>query len=266
MIEVRNITDAEVEFYREHGWVKLPNLICRADALALLETGKNLIGRLSQKIPPVRPDTPPAEWPTIQTEDCIVGRDPWWTTATKIKGGQFESLRDGRGMGKGAHRLIDRQRLTDREIPTRIVRDSLVCKLPTSDGEADLLFHQDMSNGATDRVGSAVVWLALDDLSPDQGTMSFLDGSHRAGPLGQQSYDAVQCLLDVYPKLPEMYPRLPAIRYGAGDATVHHCLTIHGSARNWTDVARWSYIIDYAPSDCVRPLSSTAVEGKIVFP
>jgi ectoine hydroxylase-related dioxygenase (phytanoyl-CoA dioxygenase family) len=76
--------------------------------------------------------------------------------------------------------------------------------------------------------------------------MRFLTGSHREGPLG---HNVDRDLLGTYPGLLNLYELSPPVAYRAGDATVHHCLTVHGTSPNATQAPRWSYVVGYLASD-----------------
>jgi ectoine hydroxylase-related dioxygenase (phytanoyl-CoA dioxygenase family) len=37
----------------------------------------------------------------------------------------------------------------------------------------------------------------------------------------------------------------------AGDATIHHCLTVHSAPENLTDTPRWVLLASYMPGDAL---------------
>jgi hypothetical protein len=152
-------------------------------------------------------------------------------------------------LGSNAQRLVNRTRLAAEDIPMRFREDGLVCKAP---GEGPIPFHQDSVEHGSDRVGEMQWWLALDAVTPDMGAMRLLSGVHREGPLGtvlDQHGGTRPDLLELYPKLEELYAWSEPLSYEPGDATVHHGYTVHGSPGNTTDRARWSFIFAYTPSD-----------------
>lgn len=110
-------------------------------------------------------------------------------------------------------------------------------------------FHQDHPDFQLDRVGALNFWIALDEVTPEQGAMRFLDRSHQAGPLGELS--ATKDLIARYPKLAERYEWTAPFHYKPGDATVHHQLLVHGAPENVTNKRRWAYACIYMPADCV---------------
>ena len=74
-------------------------------------------------------------------------------------------------------------------------------------------------------------WFPLEAYGPDAGTMSFVNGSHRAGVLGDYTTYGDGDALDVFPELRELEMSEP-MTYEVGDITVHTHLTIHGAGAN----------------------------------
>jgi ectoine hydroxylase-related dioxygenase (phytanoyl-CoA dioxygenase family) len=163
------------------------------------------------------------------------------------------------------HAVMNRRRLGAEEVGVRYLQQSIPM-LPPHEPDCPRSYHQDVAMAnRTDRSGSATVWIALDEVLPEQGAMRFLTGSHREGPLGNYGAQIGQDLgvLHHYPKLLELYEWSPPFHYMPGDATIHHCYTVHGTPENRTANPRWSYIASYAPAD------NTVVSGPpgdIVYP
>jgi ectoine hydroxylase-related dioxygenase (phytanoyl-CoA dioxygenase family) len=145
---------------------------------------------------------------------------------------------------------MNRQRLTDEEVGVRYCEDALLA-LPPGEGPRSHRWHQDQTFG-TDRTGGFNVWIAIDEVRPDQGAMRFLTGSHREGPLGDSFGDQTTTVIDRYPKLLGLYELSPPFHYQPGDATIHYGLTLHGTPENRTEKTRWSYVPTYVPADNVQ--------------
>jgi ectoine hydroxylase-related dioxygenase (phytanoyl-CoA dioxygenase family) len=156
----------------------------------------------------------------------------------------------GKELGRAAQRMQNRKRLTDEEIGVRFCDDLLYCLLPDKESRSHR-WHQDLTFG-TDRTGGFNVWIAIDEVLPEQGAMRFLTGSHREGPLGEKFGEPGATVLDRYPKLMDIYELSPPFHYLPGDTTIHEGLTIHGTPENWTDKPRWSFIPTYIPADNVE--------------
>jgi hypothetical protein len=190
----------------------------------------------------------------------------------------FQTIAWGEQLAFVAHRLINRARLTDAEIPTRYLDDLVWSKEP---GAMRTRYHQDSSTEEADRAGRLNFWIALNEVTPEMGAMRFVSGSHREGALGitGQSVpddfpdefldpdghpDAAKLaeldpervaelfkddLLEHYPKLLDLYQLSPPFHYQPGDATGHHGRMVHGAPPNSTDRQRWCYIVEYSAAD-----------------
>lgn len=98
-------------------------------------------------------------------------------------------------------------------------------------------------------------WVALDEVTPEMGSMRFVSGAHREGPLGRPAPDESRHrweprdTLEEYPKLLELYELSPPLHYQQGDATVHDGWMIHSAPPNESDRERWCYIAEFAAAD-----------------
>jgi ectoine hydroxylase-related dioxygenase (phytanoyl-CoA dioxygenase family) len=89
-----------------------------------------------------------------------------------------------------------------------------------------------------DRHGGVSIWIALDDLEPESGTLQFVEGSHRFGSLGRDEvhrtdYDHLKTTSEA-----EGWAATQGLPMRAGDATIHHDLTVHGAGVNHSDRSR----------------------------
>ena len=128
---IREVTEAEVQFYRDHGWVKLPGLLSRKVAAELLAAARELMAGAENQ----------------STEDSRGAHTQVWTKldefgfhARNLRHEPFFSISMNEAMGRAAQRLADRAALTDEPIPIHYVEDTLLCKLPA--GSAKDLHHR----------------------------------------------------------------------------------------------------------------------------
>jgi hypothetical protein len=232
-LSCRDVTADEIARYDKQGWVKLERLISPGTARALLEMAKAKMGEDGQgnAVSPMRQ-------PFFNPELSEGPSSP-----------VLRPLIDG--IGLAVKRLMQRRE----GLGVRYFGDMFAPKLPAAretrhPGAGATYFHQDFINWALDRSGGMTVWIALEDLEPDSGTMTFLNGSHRLGALGHyRSYEDGSDIRDDYPELTERCPQTGPVSYRAGDATVHSNLTVHGAGENRTGRPRWAWIVLANPED-----------------
>jgi len=105
------------------------------------------------------------------------------------------------------------------------------------------------------------VWIAIDPVTTENGPVYFIRGSHHAGtlPTRPSHVQGNSIGLAEPPDVPlsEQYCGLLA----PGDATIHHCNTIHHSAPNRTDRSRLGLLLVYrAAHTQTDPQLKTAYE------
>lgn len=238
--EPREVTDDEVAFFTENGWAKLDQFIDPALAADLLESGQRLMEKGK--------DQDAMKESNLQA---------WWSSRRRVasddKAEPFRSFLLSKNLGKAAYDMMNRARLTDRVIPIRLGSETLTCKAPAGmPGNEATPYHQDYPGTPFERRGSLNLWVALDDVPAKRGSMRFLSGSHREGPLGRMGRAEYSDVIDEYPKLTEIYEWSPPHDLKAGDATVHDGCCVHGGPANTTDGYRWAYIMMFFPDDTLN--------------
>eukprot|EP01046_Picozoa_sp_COSAG06_P006887 COSAG06_NODE_330_length_17413_cov_12.112510_2_plen_165_part_00 len=126
---VREVTDEEVVFYREHGWVMLRQLVDPAFATELLEAG-------------------------LAHREATDGHTELMTRKAKLE--PYHSFMFSERMDRNATRLMERNRLKGIDVPLRYRYDNLVLKPP---GGAGTSYHQDAAEHGSDRGGELQVSL-----------------------------------------------------------------------------------------------------------
>jgi len=174
---VREVTDEEVAFYWEYGWVMMKQLVAPKFATELLRVGKEWRQRREKEAGPGKPSVGLALDETAEP---------------------FRSFMFSQRMAKNATRLVNRKRLKGVDIPLRYRIDMLLLKPP---GAAGATYHQDASEHGSDRVGELQFWLALAEVTAEMSAMRFVNRSHREGPLGSVFNDDKGDLLEQYPML-----------------------------------------------------------------
>ena len=227
----RSVTDAEVAFYQEYGWVKLRKFLHPDMVALLLERGVMLMGQDGQS-----------------NEDY--GYRQSYFNPFPCGGLQVPAIREMLlAIGKNGKQLMNRRAGTG----TRYFFDTFVPKLPVGresrrGGNGPTSYHQDFITFAMDRSGGMQFWIPLEACGPEKGTMSFINGSHKMGVLGNYTAYQGRDIMDVWPELRELEVS-EAMTYEVGDVTVHNHLTVHGAGANTTDSPRWAMITSTLPTD-----------------
>lgn len=126
-------------------------------------------------------------------------------------------------------------------------------------GPAFVSYHQDATYWGLEPHHVASAWIALSDAGPATGPMRFLPGSH-LGPVHEQddTYAANNILSRgqvVKAEVDESKTVLTPL--AAGEMSLHHVRTIHGSTPNRTVDRRIGMVLRY----CATDVRQTKVEG-----
>jgi hypothetical protein len=236
----RYVTPDEVAHYQEFGWVKLKAFV-RADLVELiLKTALQRMGEDADSNAVIDVIGPGVE-KKIAYFNAEYGGG--------LENPPVRSLIEH--VGKSGQALMSRSRPEG----VKYFSDFYAPKLPSSKqakhgGNGPTSFHQDFINFSVDRSGGMTFWLALEDYGPEFGTMSFVNGSHRLGVLGNyRTYRKGEDLLDIYPNLRKEQTLSEQMSYAAGDVTVHSHMTVHGAGSNLTNRPRWAYLMLVQPAD-----------------
>jgi len=239
-VQMREVTDEEVAFYQENGWVLLRELIppsLAAEALAKVKTAIESAPSVERKRGATQADEKHAIADIPQWRDWhFLGRDDHVEP--------FRSIAYSKEIGRNA------QRFMGRDVPINYHADMMAVKMPAGEvASAPTGFHQDWVNFPFDRGGFLTFWFALDEITPEQGAMRFYQGAHKAGPLGKMGLISGMPVDEYYPDLKDRYPLSEPIHLNAGDATVHNGMVVHGAPENSTERPRWVFLCSYHPAD-----------------
>ena len=225
-INAEAVTRDRVAHYREHGWVMLPGLLSRRTA----ET--------------VRQELDASSKPVVNT---ILRDDSQPFDFHKMPSEHSELLRR---VGRSPQMAEVARRLTG--LPAvRFWLDSGLIKKPLSEGGSDTPWHQDFPAQPLDRSGGLQLWIALEDTPAHAGTLQYMSGSHRFGVLGRTQFlPPGTSVIEVHPALAELEVSA-APEVAAGDALVHHCLTMHSAGANHGTGKRWAYTSAWMPADAL---------------
>lgn len=122
----------------------------------------------------------------------------------------------------------------------------LIIKPPHS--EKMLTMHQDLNYWGFEHAdGEVTAWLALGDVTVENGAMQFVRGSHRLGAVAHHDTYGENNLLSRGQEIAVEFDPADevAVELGPGEISLHHGLTFHGSGPNTTDHHRVALAIRY---------------------
>jgi len=241
----RMVTPEEVTHLREHGWVQLKRFVDPDVLTRMLEQARERMGDDADSNP----------LPAALEQAVAEGGKGLDYFNAQLAGG----LRDPvvrpliDEIGASARTLLGRRNSDGTPLGIRYYQDLFVPKLPSArasrhGGNGPTAFHQDYITFAVDRTGGMTFWVPLEPYGPEAGTMSFVDGSHRLGVMGDYTTYGDGDALTAFPELQELEMSDP-IHYELGDVTVHTHLTIHGAGANRMDRPRWAWLLVVQPED-----------------
>ena len=163
------------------------------------------------------------------------------------------------------------------EGPVRFWHDQLFCKPPLHGGR--VAWHQDYSYWTrTAPMAHLSCWIGLDDSTRDNGCVHYVPGSHRWKllPITGLAGD-MEAIDSVLSDQQRAQFRPVAIELKKGEASFHHPLMIHGSYENRTRRPRRATVInvfrdgvqsasDAPPLEGVPPISAGEPMGGRFFP
>ncbi|MFF3569130.1 phytanoyl-CoA dioxygenase family protein [Nocardia jiangxiensis] len=222
---VRTVSPEETAFFVEHGWVRLPNLVDEREIGQLRERAEaRLAARLSDE----------AESTGFVDQAFGQARD---IADVDVR---FRRLAHDPTMAANVVTLLG----TVEKVRLQIT--NLLVKQPKGQGRHDgaTVFHQDFPWMPMDRSGMLTVWVALAPVAPEMGPLRFYDRSHERGLLGRSFVRPNDDMPTQHPWLADL-PITEGAAMAPGDATVHHCLTVHGAGENTGDAVRLSFAATY---------------------
>jgi hypothetical protein len=131
------------------------------------------------------------------------------------------------------------------------------CKLPQGQDDRVVTWHQDGPYWPISPSKVVTVWLALNDVTEENGAMSFMPGSHVRGLIPYQPSSAEEKnVLNLTVRDPESYGdgnSVCRVVLKAGQCSLHSDLLLHGSGPNKSGNSRIGIALSYHPPD-VRSL------------
>jgi len=234
---IREVTDEEVEFYNENGWVKLSGLMSPELAALILEHVQMAAGYKEG-------EGFTNAWNSLDPRGTRT--TAWYSTNLSENDDVLAKVAGSRTLAQRHGRLIGSDHL-------RLWSDSTNTKPP---GATATGWHQDMQAFPFDRPEGGGIWVALCEMTPEMAPLQHLSGSHKSPweepDKDQEGYEGSDYKPGKfsYGEAKEIYKTSPSQYLHPGDAIAHHVLTFHGTERgNETDKIRWAWISQRFPAD-----------------
>jgi phytanoyl-CoA hydroxylase len=230
------LTESEVHFYQQEGYLVLPGFVDQAavetlreevfEALAANGVSRESLQRASETADKLRQCS---QYLSGSALDRLINCEETLAVASQLIGG-------------------------------RAVRYLPFTAVKAGGGGGTFHFHQDNNYTRHDpALGSINIWVALEDMTPDNGCLGIVPRSHQNQQIPSRNSDDgdqhQQVEVDPLSCLP--------IRMRAGDAVAFSRWTVHGSGPNTTDAARVAYALQYHRED-VRWLDRTSGQWRLL--
>lgn len=226
------VTQEQIDFYQENGFVVLEDFLNPDE----LETWRNAVDdavakRKDLKLVPQGKDSRDWKAGDGYYDRVFVQRINLWQDHE----GMRELMLDPR-LGKMAADLAQVDGM-------RIWHDQALIKQPWANPTG---WHLDNPYWSYHNRDALSIWIALDDVTLQNGCLYFVPGSHKVttfenSMIGENLGD----LFEIYPELAKTYP-LPA-EMKAGSCSFHNGLTAHGAGPNMTPGWRRAMTCGYMP-------------------
>jgi hypothetical protein len=239
------VTAAEVQHLHEYGWVQLKQFVDPDVLRAMHELAQQQMGEDADSNPMSR---------YVEAAVAEGGAGVQYFNAHTPNGLRHPVIRPLIDeVGKSGGLLLRRRSMDGAPLGIRYYQDLFAPKLPSArasrhGGNGPTAFHQDFITFAVDRTGGMTFWCPLESYGPEAGTMSFINGSHRMGVMGDYTTYGGGDALTAFPELKDLEMSKP-IQYELGDITVHTHLTVHGAGENRMNRPRWAWILITQPAD-----------------
>lgn len=235
LVNPYELTDSEVEFYHRQGYLPLPGFLTSGATEALREEVLDVLEANGH--------------PRSALTSATSAADKLQQCSQYLAGSLLDALINGETTIGVASRLAGGQAV--RYLPFTAVKNG--------GGGGMMHFHQD--NNYTQHepaVGSLNIWVALVDMTPENGCLQILPGSHTEQHRSRTSDDGdSHRQVDVDPL------QCVPIRMRAGDAVAFTRWTVHGSGPNHSPDPRVAYALQYHRDD-VRWLDTETDQWRLL--
>ncbi len=220
------VSDEQIEFYQQNGYLQIHNVLSeeeveqvREDLAAVIELRRVLTEKTSEG---------ETRYRDLFHQTVNIWRD-------------HEGIRQfvlSRRLGEIARRLAGVSKI-------RLWHDHSLVKMPNTNTPSP--WHQDWVYWPMNHTGALSCWMALDDVTHENGCLSFVPESYRWGPYPSISLNNPENIFKMVE--PELQPKLKPVSMPmkAGSCTFHDGLCFHYAPGNTTAQARRAIALIYMP-------------------
>jgi len=222
VVQPITLTDREVRFYQDHGYLCVPGLVEPGRVEALREEVFEVLEANGV--------------PRTSLGQASTAADRLRQCGQYLAGSHLDRLINGPRTRQIIEQLIGG--------PAHVYMPFTAVKSGGGGGRFD--YHQDNNYTRHEpAVGSINLWVALADMTPENGCLQLIPDSHQLGQLESRDSDYG----DSHQKIDIDEHDLLPIRMRAGDAVAFTRWTVHGSGPNQTGEARLAYALQYHRAD-----------------
>ena len=223
------ITEAQVRFYDENGYIQLDNVLDSAEVEVLRDALARAVEDKKKYNLNLGPRSDEGYAKVFLQMVNLWERYP-----------VIEEYVHNRRVAEIARRFT-------RSSFVRLWHDQALIKYPKE--SKPTAWHQDTVYWPMNEAGGLSCWMALDEVTVDRGCMWFIPGSHKAGPLPPVDLGNVPAENNG-PTLPERFrgQKPVAVELTPGSCTFHNGLTFHYAGPNITDIPRRAMVTIFIPA------------------
>ena len=237
------LTDDQIDFYRQQGYLLVPNLFTSREVADL----NAVTDRFRE------------ESRTVSASDNVFDVGPGHSAEDP----QLRRIKDPVLRHKSFDTAMRHPKLLAvlQQLLGRDLRfDHSKLNIKPVGGGAEIDWHQDWAFYPHTNDDLLAVGLMLDDVGPANGPLQVIPGSH-LGPTHNHHSDGVFCGAITDTDAAEFERKAVPLTGGAGSITLHHVRTIHGSAPNTGDHDRRLLLFSYAAVDAWPLVPETDLES-----
>ena len=225
------VTDQDIEFYQENGFIQYKEFFSTSEMDHLREAIDGAIAANRERIVGASEGGRGSE----DYERVFNQMVNLWTDNSEVRKHTFNT------------RLAETGRRLARARHVRLYHDHAMVK-PGGQGSKETNWHQDAPYWPMDPVGGFSAWVAVDDVTIDNGCLHFVPQSHKYGllppiELGVEGESIVDKMREQGHQVADAAP----MEMKAGGVTFHDGCNFHYAGPNLTAKPRHAFAIIYIP-------------------